>query len=191
MNGGDAFRLRLDLRDNLKKLHEVFYNFFCLFISSTSFYNRSFTFWLDISKDGGEKVEEKEVMRGEEKVEEKEMIKPLKYKYSKILILHGGELSSGIQFVLGQIIFNASTSMVHVFSFLFPFHLLLSDIAQDLLQKAESTNTNIFSKISLVKMDDTKAVKCLVDEPNSTLVIFICQTIENASPPEAAGKYLL
>ena len=66
-------------------------------------------------------MEEKEVMRGEEKVEEKEMIKPLKYKYSKILILHGGELSSGIQFVLGQIIFNASTSMVHVFSFLFPF----------------------------------------------------------------------
>ena len=79
----------------------------------------------------------------------------MSHKYTRVIVLHGGELST--------------------------------DVAENLESKAESTSTDISSKLTLVKMDDTKAVKALATESSSTLVVFICQTVENANPPEAAG----
>lgn len=58
------------------------------------------------------------------------------------------------------------------------------------MSKAKNANASLHSRILMVKMDDMKAVKSLVDEASSTLVVFICQTIENASPPETAGENL-
>jgi sulfite reductase alpha subunit-like flavoprotein len=58
-----------------------------------------------------------------------------------------------------------------------------SDVAESLAAKLEISGATV-GKIS---MDNSKAIKSLVEEPASTLAIFVCQTIENAQPPEIAG----
>jgi sulfite reductase alpha subunit-like flavoprotein len=89
----------------------------------------------------------------------------------KIVILYGGELSFDIA--------NALKDKL----------LLLPSPTTSTTTTSTSKNALLFStdQVKLISMSSAREFKTIVDEPSSTLVIVVAQTIENNAPPEEAG----